>query len=44
MLNAHYAMFDESSIRWYLERAGLVVESLRVNEHPNLLVWARKPR
>ena len=43
MLNAHYAMFDESSIRWYLARAGLVVESLRVNEHPNLLVWARKP-
>lgn len=42
-LNAHYAMFDEASIRWYLKRAGLRVESIESNFHPNLLVWAEKP-
>lgn len=42
-LNAHYAMFDETALRWYLERAGLTVQSMKSNDHPNLLVWARKP-
>lgn len=41
--NAHYAMFDEATIRWYLDRAGLRVTSLKSNFHPNLLVWAKKP-
>lgn len=41
--NAHYAMFDSPSIRWYLRRAGLAVVSLESNFHPNLLVWAEKP-
>lgn len=42
-LNAHYAMFCRDSLTWYIERAGLVVESMRSNEHPNLLCWCRKP-
>ncbi len=41
--DAHYAMFDETALRWYLERAGLTVQSMKSNDHPNLLVWARKP-
>jgi SAM-dependent methyltransferase len=42
-LNAHYAMFTEESLRWYLERAGLVVKKLSSNFHPNLCCWAAKP-
>jgi predicted SAM-dependent methyltransferase len=40
--NAHYAMFDEQSIGWYLDRAGLDVDTIESNFHPNLLVWAVK--
>lgn len=41
--NAHYAMFDEPALRWYLTRAGLVVQSIESNPHPNLLAWSVKP-
>lgn len=40
--NAHYAMFDEAALRWYLTKAGLVVDTLESNFHPNLCVWAVK--
>jgi len=42
-LNAHYAMFDVESLTWYLDRAGLVVDEMSSNFHPNLMVWAVKP-
>lgn len=42
-LNGHYAMFDEASLRWYLRGAGLVVESIESNPHPNLICWALRP-
>lgn len=41
-LNAHYAMFDEPALRWFLRRAGFDVVELEVNIHPNLLCWAKK--
>jgi hypothetical protein len=42
-LNAHHALFDEETIRWAAEEAGLRVESIDVNPHPNYLVWLVKP-
>lgn len=39
--NAHYALFDASSLLEYLNRAGFQVESMETNAHPNLLCWAR---
>lgn len=41
--NAHYAMFSESSLRWYLENAGLQVVALGRNAFPNLQARALKP-
>lgn len=41
-LNAHYAMFSEGSLRDALDEAGFDVETLTVNEHPNLCVTAVK--
>lgn len=43
-LNGHYAMFDEPALRWYLRAAGLSVESIESNPHPNLLCWAYRPK
>jgi len=40
--NAHYALFDESSLTWYLGQAGFTVRSIETNFHPNLLCWAIK--
>jgi SAM-dependent methyltransferase len=42
-LNAHHALFDRETIRWAAEEAGLKVESIDVNPHPNYLVWLVKP-
>ena len=42
-LNAHHALFDQETIRWAAEEAGLRVESIDVNPHPNYLVWLVKP-
>jgi predicted SAM-dependent methyltransferase len=42
-LNAHYALFDAESLKWYVREAGLQLVSLQVNQFPNLLCWARKP-
>lgn len=42
-LNAHYAMFSAASLRWALLAAGLNLESITANAHPNLLAWAVKP-
>lgn len=42
-LNAHHALFDEETIRWAAEQAGLQIESLEVNPHPNYCVWLVKP-
>lgn len=41
--NAHYALFSETSIIDHLTRAGFTVDSVEVNIHPNLLVWATRP-
>lgn len=40
--NAHYALFSVSSLTVALDRAGFVVESLDVNDHPNIMCWAVK--
>lgn len=42
-LNAHYAMFGKMSLVGSIIRAGLVVESVTVNAHPNLCLWAVRP-
>lgn len=42
-LNAHHALFDEETIRWAAAGAGLRVDSIEVNPHPNYCVWLRKP-
>lgn len=39
-LNAHFALFSERSLRDALDAAGFDIESLTVNEHPNLCVTA----
>lgn len=41
-LNVHLAMFDEPSLRWYLEQAGFYVVSMESNFHPNLCCWAER--
>lgn len=41
-LNAHYAMFSKLSLNMALRHAGLDVESIEVNAHPNLLCWSVK--
>lgn len=41
-LNAHHALFDEETLRWAAAKAGLLVESLVVNPHPNYQVWLVK--
>lgn len=38
--NAHYAMFSESSLRWYLTEARFDVLRIERNGHPNLLATA----
>lgn len=40
--NAHHAMFDVPTLKWYLNEAGFEIESLSVNIHPNILCWAVK--
>lgn len=40
--NAHYALFDEESLGWVLDRAGFDVVSLDTNPFPNLQCWAVK--
>lgn len=41
--NAHYALFSADSISGALIDAGLCVESIETNGHPNLCCWATKP-
>lgn len=41
--NAHYAMFSRSSLASALNRAGLTVDTIHTNAHPNLLAWSYKP-
>jgi SAM-dependent methyltransferase len=42
--NAHFAAFSEASLRWHLDRAGLDVERIERNGHPNLIATAiRRP-
>lgn len=41
--NAHYALFTRGSLTTAIEKAGLVVQSMETNAHPNLLAWAVKP-
>lgn len=41
--NAHFALFSRDSLWLALERAGLLVELIERNDHPNLLAWARRP-
>lgn len=41
--NAHHAMFSPLSLRQAMENAGFVVDELKMNGHPNLLVTAHKP-
>jgi len=41
-LNLHLAMFDRTSLQWYLGQAGFTIDSLESNLHPNLLCWATK--
>jgi len=41
--NAHYALFSVDSLEQALARAGLVVENIEVNGHPNICCWAVKP-
>lgn len=40
--NAHYALFDVESLRWYLKVAGFRIIQMEVNPHPNILCWAEK--
>lgn len=40
--NAHYSMFSAESLTAALDVAGFDVQSLVVNEHPNLMVWATR--
>jgi len=42
-LNAHYALFSWDSLALALDDAGLAIQSMTRNEHPNLCVWAHKP-
>lgn len=42
-LNLHASMFDEVALRVTLEEAGLVVESIEENGHPNIQCVSRKP-
>lgn len=42
-LNAHYSLWSRGSLDSALTRAGLVVESMEVNDHPNVCAWAVKP-
>lgn len=40
--NSHYALFDVSTLTWYLNQVGLIVEEMQINFHPNILCWAVK--
>ena len=40
--NAHYALFSIDSLRDTVETAGLEVVRHRVNQHPNIQLWAAK--
>lgn len=42
-LNAHFALFSTESLSRALIDAGLAIESIETNGHPNLLAWAVKP-
>lgn len=41
--NAHYALFSDDSLIAALVAAGLIVDSIETNPHPNLCAWAHKP-
>lgn len=41
--NCHGALFSSGSLTKALEAAGLVIESIETNAHPNLCAWAVKP-
>lgn len=41
-LNAHFALFSMDSLRWYTERADMIVEQLGRNPFPNLQMWATR--
>ena len=40
--NAHYALFDRKTLKWYLSQVGLQPTEMKVNSHPNILCWAVK--
>jgi len=42
-LNAHHALFDGPTLWRVAQYAGLDVESIDINPHPNYQVWMRKP-
>lgn len=41
--NAHYALFSHDSLGDALAAAGLIVDVIETNAHPNLCAWAHKP-
>lgn len=41
--NSHYALFSETSLMDALYEAGLTVDTIGRNDHPNLLCWSHKP-
>lgn len=41
--NAHYSLFSRESLTAALVAAGFYVDSITVNAHPNLCVWAVRP-
>lgn len=40
--NSHYVLFSEDMLRWVLKEAGLKIDKLESNPHPNLCVWGHK--
>lgn len=41
--NSHNTLFSEELLVWTLDQAGLVVDEVQSNSHPNLLCWGHKP-
>jgi SAM-dependent methyltransferase len=39
-LNAHYALFSVSTLTEALHEAGLEIETVEINDHPNICAWA----
>lgn len=41
--NSHYVLFSKELLLWVLDEAGLVVDKIVSNDHPNLCAWGKKP-